>query len=120
MKKYLIKVNGEQFEVEVVNSNGFPTQTTAKAAPPSHKSKESVSEQSHKTGRISIDSPMPGNVIKIVVEKGDVVKKGQTVFFLEAMKMENEIAAPVSGIIAEIKVNAGDPVSAGQTIIIIE
>jgi len=125
MKKFLIKVSGEQFEVEVEEvMNGFnaPSQTTATkpAASPGIKTKIDMPVSSKSSKGAKIDSPMPGSILKISVNVGDEVKKGQTVFVLEAMKMENEIASPVSGKIAEIKANAGDPVSAGQTIIIIE
>lgn len=51
---------------------------------------------------------MPGKVVKINVEVGQAVKKGQPVLILEAMKMENEIKAGVDGIVKSIKVKVGD------------
>ena len=51
-----------------------------------------------------IKSPMPGNIIKILVKVGDKVEKGDTVLILEAMKMENEIIAEVSGVVSRIAV----------------
>lgn len=125
MKKFLIKVSGEQFEVEVEEvMNGYstsaPATSTRAAASPGVKAKIDMPVSSGKSGSAKIESPMPGNILKISVKVGDEVKKGQTVFVLEAMKMENEIAAPIAGKIVEIKANAGDAVSAGQTIIIIE
>jgi len=58
-----------------------------------------------------IISPMPGKVIKINVGKGDEVKKGQTLLIVEAMKMENYIAAPSDGVVEEINVKVGDMVN---------
>jgi 3-methylcrotonyl-CoA carboxylase alpha subunit len=58
-----------------------------------------------------IISPMPGKVIKINVGKGDKVVKGQTLLIVEAMKMENYIAAPSDGEIEEINVKVGDMVN---------
>jgi len=58
-----------------------------------------------------IISPMPGKVIKINVGIGDEVKKGQTLLIVEAMKMENYIAAPSDGVVEEINVKVGDMVN---------
>ena len=64
-----------------------------------------------------IISPMHGKVIKINVEKGDEVKRGQTLLIVEAMKMENYIAAPSDGVIEEINVNVGDMVNPSSKLI---
>ena len=122
MKKFLIKVSGEQFDVEVEEVlNGYSSPAEVKPVTnPCLKSKIDMPVSSKHTGRVQVDSPMPRSILKVSVKVGDAVKKGQTIFVLEAMKMENEIAAPVSGTITEIKANAGDAVSAGQPVIIIE
>jgi acetyl/propionyl-CoA carboxylase alpha subunit len=64
-----------------------------------------------------IISPMPGKVIKIKVEKGDKVKKGQTLLIVEAMKMENYIAAPSDGVVEEINVRVGDMVNSSTRLV---
>jgi 3-methylcrotonyl-CoA carboxylase alpha subunit len=64
-----------------------------------------------------IISPMPGKVIKINVEIGEEVKKGQTLLIVEAMKMENYIAAPADGVIEEINVKVGDMVNSSTRLI---
>lgn len=122
MKKFLIKVSGEQFDVEVEEvMNSFKSSSEEKPGINSClKSKIDMPVSPKHTGRIQVDSPMPGSILKVPVNVGDTVKKGQTIFVLEAMKMENEIAAPVSGKIIEIRANSGDIVSAGQAVIIIE
>ena len=71
-------------------------------------------------GVASIDSPMPGKVIKILAKEGEEVKRGQGVIVVEAMKMENELKAPKDGVIKEIKVKEGDAVEAGARLALIE
>lgn len=57
-----------------------------------------------------VKAPLPGVIISVNVKLGDVVKVGQVVAVLEAMKMENDILAEVSGIVSGIHVSAGDSV----------
>jgi 3-methylcrotonyl-CoA carboxylase alpha subunit len=64
-----------------------------------------------------IISPMPGKVIQIKVEKGDKVIRGQTLLIVEAMKMENYIAAPSDGIVEEIKVKVGEMVNSSTRLV---
>jgi biotin carboxyl carrier protein len=71
-------------------------------------------------GLASIDSPMPGKVIKILAKEGDEVKEGQGVIVVEAMKMENELRTPKAGVVKEIKVKEGDAVEAGARLAVIE
>ena len=52
----------------------------------------------------SISSTIPGKVVSIDVEVGDIVESGQTILILEAMKMQNEISSPVSGVVTDIYV----------------
>jgi biotin carboxyl carrier protein len=49
----------------------------------------------------------------LLVKKGDVVRRGQSLLILEAMKMENDIQSPVDGLVDEVFINAGDTVDAG-------
>ncbi len=64
-----------------------------------------------------IKAPMPGLVLKVLVNEGDEVKKGDNLFILEAMKMENIIKAPADATIKAIKVKPTDKVEKGQLII---
>ena len=68
----------------------------------------------------TIMSPMPGKVVKIPVAVGDVVKKGDTLITISAMKMESEYKSPMDGIIAIIHVTEGCTVEANQILIEIE
>ena len=70
------------------------------------------------SGQVTV--PMQGTIVKVVVAVGDVVEVGQTICLLEAMKMENAVAAEKDGVIKEIKVSAGDSVGAGDVVAVIE
>lgn len=62
-------------------------------------------------------SPLPGAIIRVTCKEGDRVKKDQTVFVIEAMKMETEIKSPVDGTVAKIMAGQGSMVTAGQAVI---
>jgi len=66
---------------------------------------------------ITVRSPIPGRLIKLLVKAGDAVAAGQTLVVLEAMKMENELGAPRAGRIAEVRCSEGAAVEAGQDLI---
>jgi propionyl-CoA carboxylase alpha chain len=67
----------------------------------------------------SLVAPMPGTVIRVGVAVGDVVKQGQPLLWLEAMKMEHTIAAPADGIVGELKVAAGQQVEVGAVLAVV-
>jgi len=71
-------------------------------------------------GVVSIDSPMPGKVIKLLAKEGEEVKEGQGIVVVEAMKMENELRAPKAGKVRDIKVREGEAVEAGAKLATIE
>lgn len=64
-----------------------------------------------------IKSPMPGLVLDVKVNIGDTVEKGQALMVLEAMKMENVIAAPNDGVVASVEVKKQDKVDKNQILI---
>ncbi|WP_326638533.1 biotin/lipoyl-binding protein [Nonomuraea fuscirosea] len=68
----------------------------------------------------SLLAPMPGSVLRVEVEPGDRVTKGQEVLVLEAMKMEHRIAAPADGVVAAVHVEKGRQVDAGAVLAVIE
>ena len=70
-------------------------------------------------GDTPLTAPMPGKVSKIVAKAGDAVKKGDVVLMLEAMKMQNEIAAPVDGTVKSINVDVNENVKPGQIMAVI-
>jgi len=67
-----------------------------------------------------IKAPMPGLVVKVNVSEGDVVKKGQGVMVVEAMKMENEIHSPSDGIVKKMMVETGKAVDKNELLITLE
>ncbi|MDB4970003.1 MAG: acetyl-CoA carboxylase biotin carboxyl carrier protein subunit [Myxococcales bacterium] len=73
-----------------------------------------------KVGPSSVQSPMPGKVVKVLVAAGDEVKAGQGVVVVEAMKMENELKAPKDGKVKSVSAKEGQPVEAGQTLVTLE
>ena len=60
---------------------------------------------------------MPGRVLDVLVRAGDVVRKGDTLVLLEAMKMELRIAAPADGSVVHVRCAAGDVVERGQVLV---
>ncbi|MEV4112876.1 biotin carboxylase N-terminal domain-containing protein [Nonomuraea sp. NPDC049695] len=68
----------------------------------------------------SLLAPMPGSVLRVEVEAGDRVAKGQAVLVLEAMKMEHRIAAPSDGVVSGVHVEKGQQVDAGAVLAIIQ
>lgn len=67
-----------------------------------------------------ITAPMPGKILDIKVNVGDVVTENQVLAVLEAMKLENEIVAPRAGTITAVIATKGAPIDVGQTIVIIQ
>lgn len=65
----------------------------------------------------SINAKMPGKIVKISVEEGQEVSKGETVMVMEAMKMENEIKSPQDGKVARIVVKEGQAVESGELLL---
>lgn len=69
------------------------------------------------SGDTVIKSPMPGLVVAVKVEPGQVVQAGQTVVILESMKMQNELKSPRSGVIHEVNISAGQSVEQGKVLV---
>ena len=71
-------------------------------------------------GVVKVKAPMPGLVVKLLVEVGSEVQKGDSLIVVEAMKMENEVKAPQSGKVTDIKVSEKQPVERGEVMVVIE
>jgi len=72
------------------------------------------------TGEFHLRAPMPGLIVTIPVEEGQVVKRGQVLLILESMKMQNELKAPRDGIIGRVRVKPGETVEQKQTLLSIQ
>ncbi len=69
------------------------------------------------SGENTIYSPMPGKVVKVLVEEGDIVKEGDTVIIISAMKMESEYKAPKDGTVKKVNVKSEDTIDSNQILI---
>jgi biotin carboxyl carrier protein len=65
-----------------------------------------------------VKAPMPGLVLKVMVTEGSEIKKGDNLFILEAMKMENIIKAPADVTVKTVKIKPGDKVEKGQILLL--
>ena len=79
-----------------------------------------VSAEHGDEGRRQLVAPMPGKVVRVLVEAGDEVKAGQGVIVVEAMKMQNEIKSPKTGRVVEVRVSEGATVNANQALAVVE
>lgn len=122
MKNYTITVNGTPYNVTVEDATGSAAPVAAAPAPtaapaPAPAAAPAAPAAPAAAGSVSVDAPMPGNILDIKVSNGASVKAGDVLLILEAMKMENEIVAPQDGTVASVNVNKGDTVEAGQTLV---
>ncbi|MBU5485107.1 acetyl-CoA carboxylase biotin carboxyl carrier protein subunit [Clostridium sp. MSJ-11] len=108
--KYIVTVNNKKYEVEVIDSTGKEV---------TDNNKQQRTKETHIPSEL-LKCPMPGTIIDIKVNPGYSAKKGDTLFILEAMKMENEITAPRDGIIKEIQVIKGASVNTNDVLAVIE
>ena len=75
---------------------------------------------SSQTSAKKIKAPMPGLIVKVLVEIGEEVEKGQVLLNFEAMKMENQLKSPGAGKVKSISVGKGDKVEKGQVLVEME
>jgi len=115
MKKYIVNVNGNRYDIalEVVDGE-------APAAPAPVKKEAQPAPAAASAGDAAITSPMPGTILAVNVKAGDTVKSGAVLMVLEAMKMENEIMAPKDCKVKSVNVTKGASVESGTVLCIIE
>ena len=118
MRNFLVNVNGTQYEVAVeeIDGKAAPAAKPAPAAAPVKAAPVSAAP----AGGTKVTAPMPGTILGVNVKDGDVVKAGQPLFVLEAMKMESDICAPVSGTVRGVAVSKGVSVDPGAYLCSIE
>lgn len=78
------------------------------------------SSAGHDHGAAEIVSPMPGKIVRVLVEAGAQVEAGVGIIVVEAMKMQNEMKAPKAGVVVSINAEAGAAVNAGDVLAVIE
>ncbi len=132
IRTFNVFVDNEYFNVEVDPVGGAPlispqpaAAPTASAAPPAPAlavapaaAPAPPAQVSDTTGTLLL-APMPGMIVKYVKNVGDAVQKGDTVVILEAMKMENALAAPCDGVVKLIQFKSGDTVAKGASLCVI-
>ncbi len=131
--KYIVTINNKNYEVEVEKGQATvvgTTQSVAVAAKPAAPSAPvqaaapaavpaPAAAQQSVAGE-TVKAPMPGVILDIKVSQGASVKKGDVLFILEAMKMENEIAAPKDGVVAQISAAKGASVATGDLLAVLQ
>ena len=125
-----VVVNGESYDVTIENYaevTGSAVQGVAGRAPAGPAEREQVSPAPAATPQTRpaagagtpVLAPMPGVIVSLKVKVGDKVAENQTVVTVEAMKMENNIAATSGGTVKQILVSPGDHLSTGDVILVI-
>ncbi|RCX08898.1 biotin-dependent enzyme [Anaerobacterium chartisolvens] len=130
--KYIVTINNKNYEVEVEKGQATvvgTTQTVAVAAKPVEQAAPvpaapaaapaAAAVQQSVAGE-PVKAPMPGVILDIKVSSGASVKKGDVLFILEAMKMENEITAPKDGVVAQISAAKGASVVTGDLLAVLQ
>lgn len=128
LRKFKIAIDGKEYLVEMEEIGGVqqPVQAPVAAAPaapvaaPAEQAAPApaAAPVSAASGD-AMTSPMPGTILRVLVNIGDEVKENQPLMILEAMKMENEVVANHAGKVAGIHVNQGQVVNAGDALITI-
>lgn len=130
LRKFRIKINEKEYMVEMEEFGApavaadpvqaapvqaMPAPTAAPAAAPTAPAPAVGSGEGD-----PITAPMPGKILDISVNVGDVVTENQVLAVLEAMKLENEIVAPRAGTITAVVATKGAQIDVGQTIVVIQ
>ena len=118
-KKYLLDVIEKNQNRYTVMINGVWHSFTVET-PISLKRRRYLEEKGEVSSLVSIEAPMPGKIIDILVEEGSEVKEGEPIIILEAMKMQNEIASHVTGVVKSVLVKKNDSVMKDDAMIEIQ
>ncbi len=123
--KYVVTLNGKNYEVEVEKTDAVITAVTdaapaapvaapAPAAAPALAAAPAAAADGQK-----VLSPMPGTILSVNVSAGSAVKAGDVLLILEAMKMENEIVAPCDGTVKQLAVQKGSTVATDELLAVV-
>ena len=129
--KYKITLEGHTYEIEVEEGKAMlldeyeaiapkapaPAPAVAPAAPaaaPTPAAAPAITGNGE-----PVTAPMPGTILRVAVNAGQAVKKGDLLVVLEAMKMENEISAPEDGTVTQVVTHVGATVATGDALIVL-
>jgi len=116
--KLIVTVNGSVFDVDVeVEEEPLPTLGTIQVGNMSAFGMTPTAAKAPATSANALTTPISGTVVKVLIEAGAEVRYGETLFVLEAMKMETEVTAPKDGRVKSVDVAVGDSVQGGQVLI---
>jgi biotin carboxyl carrier protein len=121
---FSVLLDGESFEVRVVpfreglRAEARGVSVTVEVQDPRNGGRRA--DAARGSGRQSVSAPMPGKVIRLLVQEGDTVETGQGLVVVEAMKMQNEMKALRPGRVVEVPVRDGETVGAGDTLVVLE
>ncbi|HHJ10016.1 MAG TPA: biotin/lipoyl-binding protein [Bacteroidetes bacterium] len=104
--KYTVQLDGRNWDVQIIDADVRFQRNRNKGKP--------------ENGMHEISSPMPGKVVKVLVEKGEEVKEGQTLIVISAMKMESEYHAPRDAKVKDVLIKEGDTIEGNQPLITFE
>jgi biotin carboxyl carrier protein len=113
-----VEVNGTSYKVEL--NKPAQKQIVTINRPAREQFVPVAKPQQIKPKAFALCSPLPGVILDVLCKEGDMIKKGQDIVVLEAMKMENVINAEKDGVVREIKINRGESVLEGAELIIFE
>ncbi|MDB1590383.1 acetyl-CoA carboxylase biotin carboxyl carrier protein subunit [Enterococcus faecalis] len=139
LRKFKISIDGKEYLVEMEEIGGVPqpapvapqptapvapqptapVATTETPAPDVEEAPAPAAQPAAPAGADAMPAPMPGTVLKVLVNVGDTVSENQPLLILEAMKMENEIVAGKAGTVTGIHVTQGQIVNPGEPLITI-
>jgi acetyl-CoA/propionyl-CoA carboxylase biotin carboxyl carrier protein len=119
-RDYKVEVSGKLFDVKVLGEAAAGNPGPAGAIGKKPPKRERKSGAAASASSESLPSPLQGTVLKVAVEQGTEVAEGDLICVIEAMKMENEIAAHRSGKVTSLNVAEGAAVSSGDVLAVIE
>lgn len=123
MREFIVRVNGEEFQVEVeeVLQGQKPAPISrspiVSVAKPQESKPVATTTTTAKQAESSVIAPMPGTILAINFKVGEQVEAGADVVVLEAMKLENNLTAPISGTITAVKTTVGASVNANDILV---
>ena len=137
MKKFKFTINGNEYAVDVLEIednicklevNGTPYTVEIEKKVKSSKTPTIVRPVAKEISKPEIDkkesgsahpitAPLPGVVMEVNVNPGDIIKKGQLLMVMEAMKMENKVLSDRNGVVESVRVSKGDSVLQGDVLL---